>query len=455
MSWHFKSILSRILWLHVLALAIAALATPLATYFLLDATTNEFENRTLKAHAGEIADYLQLDANGRWRLNLPDDLRTFYFHSFDGFAYSIVDRSNGVLFSSLRGKAQSLTRGNSPDSPTYFQQSRGKAIYYGASFPYSHNGRTLFIQVAQNLEHPDVITDDIVAGYLLRVAWFTIPIMLLLLLSDILIFRRALRPLTHASDMARAIDPGRIDLRLPVSGVPTEVLPLVVAVNQALDRLEKGFRAQRDFTADAAHELRTPLAVLRTRVETLPDQVAVAALRADLASMTHVVNQLMEVAELEASVVDLKEAVDLRDVCADVVSTLAPIAIAQKKDIALTGSDTAVLVKGNGPMLHRAVRNLAENALRHTPAGTTVEIHVANEGAVRVLDEGPGVAPNERELIFRRFWRRDRSRSHGAGLGLAIVARIVEAHAGKIDVVNRPTGGAVFSLTLPRFQQAN
>jgi signal transduction histidine kinase len=65
------------------------------------------------------------------------------------------------------------------------------------------------------------------------------------------------------------------------------------------------------------------------------------------------------------------------------------------------------------------------------------------------------VAPNERELIFRRFWRRDRSRSHGAGLGLAIVARIVEAHAGKIDVVNRPTGGAVFSLTLPRFQQAN
>jgi signal transduction histidine kinase len=455
MNWHFNSILSRIMWLHILALGIAALATPLATYVLLNATTNEFENRTLQAHAREIATYLKPDASGRWQLNLPADLRTFYLHSFDGFAYSIVDNSNAVLFSSLRGKTQSLTRGNSPSAPTYFQQRRGKAIYYGASVPYRSGGHTIFIQVAQNLEHPDVIIDDIVADYLLRVAWFTIPIMILLLLTDLLIFRRALRPVTHASDMARAIDPARIDLRLPVDGVPREVLPLVVAVNQALDRLEKGFRAQRDFTADAAHELRTPLAVLRTRVETLPDQDSVGALRADLESMTHVVNQLMEVAELEASVVDLKEAVNLRDVCADVVAALAPIAIEQKKDIALTGSELAVLVKGNAPMLHQAVRNLAENALRHTPAGTTVEINVATDGAVRVLDEGPGVAPNERELIFRRFWRRDRSRSHGAGLGLAIVARIVEAHAGKIDVVNRPTGGAVFSLTLPRFQTAN
>ncbi|MGD0142563.1 MAG: HAMP domain-containing sensor histidine kinase [Rhizomicrobium sp.] len=455
MTWRFKSILSRIIWLHVLAFAIAALAMPLATYFLLNATANEFENRTLQAHARDIEGYLKLDGSGRWQLSLPADLRTFYLHSFDGFAYSIVDSSNKVLFSSLHDKAEGLARGSAPDSPSYFQRRSGKAVYYGASFPYNRGGRAIFIQVAQNLEHPDVIIDDIVADYLLRVSWFTIPIMLLLLLTDILIVRRALGPVTHASDMARAIDPGRIDLRLPVDGVPTEVLPLVVAVNQALDRLEKGFRAQRDFTADAAHELRTPLAVLRMRVETLPDQDAVTALRTDLETMTHVVNQLLEVAELEASVVDLKEMVDLRDVCADVVAALAPMAIEQRKDIALTGSERPVPVKGNSVMLHQAVRNLAENALRHTPVGTMVEINVAAGGAVRVLDEGPGVALGERELIFRRFWRRDRSRSHGAGLGLAIVARIIEAHAGKIEVANRPTGGAVFSLTLPRFHPAN
>jgi signal transduction histidine kinase len=99
-------------------------------------------------------------------------------------------------------------------------------------------------------------------------------------------------------------------------------------------------------------------------------------------------------------------------------------------------------------MLHRAIRNLAENALRHTPEGSSVEIGVSGDGAVSVSDEGPGVAPAERELIFRRFWRRDRSRADGAGLGLAIVSRIVEAHAGRIEVSNRTGGGAMFSIRL-------
>jgi signal transduction histidine kinase len=439
------SILSRILWLHVVALAAAAIAMPLATYLLLETTANGFENQTLRAHAESLAAYLAPEPGGQFRLDLPSDLRTFYLHGFDGFAYSIVDRSNRVLFSSLRGGGQLPGGMEAGDATSYFQRRSGRSIYYGASFPVTRGGETVRIQVGQDLEHPDVIVDDIVAGYLAHVAWFTIPIMLLLLVIDILIVRRALRPVTRASDMARAIDPGRIDLRLPESGVPAEIRPLVVAINQALDRLEEGFRAQRDFTADAAHELRTPLAVLRARIDTLPDSNTAASLRADLENMTHVVNQLLAVAELEANTAGAMETVDLHDICSDVAAGLAPIAIAQKKDIALTGCDTPVLVRGNAPMLHRAIRNLAENALRHTPEGTSVEIGVSRDGAVSVCDEGPGVAPSERELIFHRFWRRDRSR---AGLGLAIVSRIVEAHAGRIEVTNRASGGAMFSIRL-------
>jgi signal transduction histidine kinase len=135
-------------------------------------------------------------------------------------------------------------------------------------------------------------------------------------------------------------------------------------------------------------------------------------------------------------------------VCSDVAAGLAPIAIAQNKDIALTGAGVPVLIRGNAPMLHRAIRNLAENALRHTPEGTSVEIGIADDGAVSVSDEGPGISAAERELIFRRFWRRDRARADGAGLGLAIVSRIVEAHAGEIDVRSRPSGGAIFSIRL-------
>jgi signal transduction histidine kinase len=444
----FGSILFRILWLHVLALTAAAIAMPLATYFLLDTTANGFENQTLRTHAESLATYLRREPDGHWRLDLPPDLRTFYLHSFDGFAFSIVDSSDHVLFSSLRDGSELPGGKDLGDSPSYFQHRSGKSIYYGASFPVTKSGTRLRIQVGQDLEHPDVIVDDIVAGYLAHVAWFTFPIMLLLLVADALIIRRALRPLTRASEMARAIDPGRIDLRLPEAGVPTEVRPLVLAINQALDRLEQGFRVQREFTADAAHELRTPLAVLRARIDTLADTRAAASLRADLENMAHVVDQLLAVAELEANTESAMETVDIHGVCSDVAAGLAPIAIAQNKDIALTGAGVPVLIRGNAAMLHRAIRNLAENALRHTPEGTSVEIGVGQDGAVSVSDEGPGITAAERELIFRRFWRRDRARAGGAGLGLAIVSRIVEAHAGGIDVRNRPSGGAIFSIRL-------
>jgi signal transduction histidine kinase len=105
-------------------------------------------------------------------------------------------------------------------------------------------------------------------------------------------------------------------------------------------------------------------------------------------------------------------------------------------------------VHGQAEALFRAVRNLIENAIRHTPPGTSIEVDVEKGGEVRVLDDGPGVPDADRETIFRRFWRRDRAKVESRGLGLAIVARVAEAHEGTVTVDNRPTGGAVFTLRL-------
>src|SRR5581483_11274379 len=116
---------------------------------------------------------------------------------------------------------------------------------------------------------------------------------------DIVIFRRALRPLVDASEMAQKINPKRTDVRLSPKKIPNEILPLVQAVNQALDRLEAGFRVQREFTADAAHELRTPLTILRSRIDTLADRQVAEALRQDIAGMSRIVSQLLDIAELE------------------------------------------------------------------------------------------------------------------------------------------------------------
>ena len=124
-----------------------------------------------------------------------------------------------------------------------------------------------------------------------------------------------------------------------------------------------------------------------------------------------------------------------------------PLALAQGKYIALSGADRSIWVKGNSEMLSRAVRNLVENAINYSPPGTTVEIVVEDNGILHVLDEGPGIKDDERELIFRRFWRRDRRRAGSAGLGLSIVQRIADAHAASVSVENRRTGGAKFSLS--------
>jgi signal transduction histidine kinase len=336
----------------------------------------------------------------------------------------------------------------------FLETRRGEDTISGASVPKQVDDRMIWIQVAENLAHRDVLTDDIVADFFKRVGWITLPMLLLLLAIDIVIFRRALRPLLQASNQARNISPARTDVRLPVDPIPTEIRPLVSAVNQALDRLEEGFRAQREFTADAAHELRTPIAVLRTRLDTLADQKTTEALRQDVEGMCRVVGQLLDVAESDTFVVAPAERADLHAVCAEVVESVAPLAIAQGKEISLDAADEPVWVNGNADMLYRAVRNLVENALRHTREGTAVELVVKADGTVTVLDQGPGVHDDDRAFLFHRFWRRDRRRAGSAGLGLSIVRRIAEAHMASITVENRKTGGASFSLRFPRAAQA-
>jgi manganese transport protein len=211
---------------------------------------------------------------------------------------------------------------------------------------------------------------------------------------------------------------------------------------------QKQITIQREFIADAAHELRTPLAVLRVRVNTIEDEKVAQLFRADINAISRTVNQLLDVAEMETLVVDPDERADLVSVCAETIAQIAPLALANGKDVALIGAENPVWIRGNAEALLRAMRNLVGNAIAHTAEGTTVETVIDSLGVVRVCDRGPGVALEDRQLIFRRFWRRDRRRTNGAGLGLAIVSRIVEAHGGVIAVSDNVGGGAVFSVSL-------
>jgi signal transduction histidine kinase len=445
----FRSVVSRIIALHLLAIVVTSICMALALYIMLNHAAQELHHRALRERASEILRYLDRGPDGAPRLSLPAPLAELYSEAYGRSAFAVLDPTGRVLFSSL-AEDRAITLAHAQEQPfEYFKLNHQGSDIFGVTMAADVKGQPLTIQVSEDVAHRDVLIDDIVAQFFTRVGWITAPILLLLLIIDVVIFRRALRPIIAASTLAERIGPAHTELRLPEEGMPQEVMPLVRAVNQALDRLEEGFRGQREFTADAAHELRTPLAILRTQIDTIDDRELAKSLRDDIESMSRLVNQLLEIAELDTFVIGDGEIADLSAIATEIAAYIAPLALSQHKTVAVTGADQLVRVRGNADALGRALRNLVENALRHTAAGTTVEISVDPVGALRVMDRGTGVPCAEREQIFQRFWRRDRRRAGSAGLGLAIVKRIAGMHGAAVDVSDRPGGGAIFAIRFP------
>jgi signal transduction histidine kinase len=437
--FRFKSLTSRLVLLHIVAVAVVAIFLPLVLFWLLTSEVNHLHREQMRDQAEVLGERLGVKPDGTITLDLPDSLKDLYSEAYGRYQYDILDGSGRLLFSSHKNAAPIVrSEGSAPDTIS------------GASVSKDIGGQSVRIRVAEDLAHRDVIIDDIIANFFRRVGWITIPTLLILLAIDIVIFRRAIAPLLRASEEAKSIGPARTDIRLPTRQIPSEILPLVTAVNQALDRLEDGFRGQRQFTADAAHQLRTPLAILQTRIETLGgplgDRAGTLELQADIESMSRIVRQLLEIAELDTLVLDPSETADLRAVCSEVVGSIAPYALAGQKDIALKGTSDPVRIRGNAEMLQRAIFNLAENAIKYTARDTSVDVEVRDDGSVRVRDCGPGIPASEHDLIFQRFWRGDRRRTDGAGLGLSIVREVAEDHAATVAVENLPSGGAQFTL---------
>lgn len=444
----FRSIISRIVVLHVVAVGVTSVLIPAALLYLLTEAANTLHRDALRSQALTIGSFIRLQPDASVTLDIPPEVRPLYSGGYGLYDYAVLDAEGRVLFSSRPDRSALFPLDEQAARDWYVRRRSTGAVLFGVSVMRPVGDRMYFVQVAQDLSHRDVIIDDVVSSFLPRVAWITFPILLLLLVIDIVIFRRALDSVREASMAAASIGPQRTDVRLPERAVPTEVAPLVHAVNQALDRLEAGFRAQRDFTADMAHELRTPLAIARARVDSLKPGLVRDQLCADLVTMARTVNQVLDIAELESFLVATDARADLHEVCVEAVTLMAPLAVERGQSIALTGVPGPVWVRGHTEALFRAVRNLVENAIRHTPAGVSIEVEVTQNGVVRVLDDGPGIPGTDRESIFRRFWRRDRAKGESRGLGLAIVSRVAEAHDGSVTVDDRPGGGSVFTLKL-------
>lgn len=293
------------------------------------------------------------------------------------------------------------------------------------------------------------------------------------------IVRASLRPLANMEHTAEAIAAGDLSRRVPDADPRTEVGRLGNALNGMLSQIETAFRAQaeseataresegrmRRFIADASHELRTPLAVIRgfaeyyrQRSEVPQDELdrLIGRVEDEAARMGVLVDDLLLLARLDQQRPLARRPVDLLALAADAVHDARVVDGGREITLSVR-SGSAFIVTGDEVRLRQVIGNLVNNALRHTPAGAPVDVVVRSgtlggspAAVLEVVDEGPGMPPEQAERVFERFYRADPARSRGGtGLGLAIVAGLVAAHGGEVALDTTPGEGATFRVVLP------
>jgi len=311
------------------------------------------------------------------------------------------------------------------------------------------------VQVGERREVRDKLGRE-TAKNLLQPLWLALPVLGLVIWLGV---SRGLRPLATLRQQVEARDPQNLS---PLSGaaVPVEVAPLVAALNTLFARVRTLLDNERRFTADAAHELRTPLAAIKTQAQVaraaLKDEERTRALDQVLAGCdraAHLVEQLLILARIEPAQLEWREPCDLRALAAAAIAEMAPGALAKGVEVQLLEGET-VSVDGDPGLLHILMRNLIDNAIRYSPGGSSVRVAVrpaAGGAEFTVSDQGPGIPAEARTLVWERFHRVLGTGEAGSGLGLSIVKRIAELHGAQATLGDGEGGrGLRVSVTFPK-----
>ncbi len=302
------------------------------------------------------------------------------------------------------------------------------------------------VQVAESLRDRGAVSQELVWRLLLPLA-IALPVLALAL---IVLIRRSLRPLSRLADSIGERSAGCLDT-IPMPGVLREMHPMVAQLNRLFVRLAESFDKERRFTADAAHELRTPLAAIRAHAQVAqaePDAArrdnALAQVVEGTDRTTHLVEQLLTLARLDGAQMTANfQPCDLRAVAIQVAAQCAPAAMVKAIDLEVEEGGP-VPVQGDAVLLSVLFRNLVDNAIRYAPPATRIVVALReNPPGLAVMDQGPGIPPGDRERVVQRFVRLPGQDASGAGLGLSIVARIAELHGARLSLEDRPQGGLV------------
>ena len=442
----------RLLWNLTLMLVVLMLASSLSAYYNGREAADTAYDRTLLASARTIAAGLS-QRDGSLSADVPYvALDTFAYDSAGRIYYQVNDIQQRLISGYENLPAPPPGTPRTDDYPAlarfYDGQYQGQnvrvvSLLKAVSEP-NMNGMAE-IRVAETDEARVSMARSLMADTLLRLGMLGLGALLVVWLA----VSAALRPLERLRRAVEEREPD--DLRpLPRVAVQRELRPLVQALNHFTERLRGQFERQSQFIADAAHELRTPLAVIKARLELGLRAHDPATWRSTLEQavqgtdrLTHLANQLLSLARIENGARAIAEGgaqrLDLSQLSRELGMAMAPLAHARGVALALE-ADQPVWLRGEPTLLSELLNNLLDNALAHTPPGGNVIVRVTSQAVLEVEDDGAGIPFEDRERVFERFYRRNQHVA-GSGLGLAIVGEICRAHLARITLHDGAQGG--------------
>ena len=447
-----------LIWLLVLLIPLLTLGG-INSYFRAYHFSNLAYDRSLFRAALALADQIFV-VHGKVKVDLPQKALDLLEYDKDDWIYYRVTDPQGEIVTGEPALPLPATP-PAPGEHVYYEAMLGEKPVRVVAFSLPLKGTsargTALVQVAETEAKRDKLAEEIITAMML-------PQLLIVLLAGALVHygvRLGLAPLDrlqHAIEQRSHRDLSAV----PFEDAPREVQPLLRAMNDLLQRLRESIVRQQRFTADASHQLRTPLAGLQTQAEmalreTDPTKVrhALEWIRASTMRLSHLLSQLLALARVEPG--SGREAqlqtVDLILLARETTAEWVTPALAKHIDLGFQADPAAIMVSGNPLMLHEMLSNLLDNAIRYTPPQGKVTVVVAQQAQKALLmveDNGPGIPVEERDQIFERFHRLADSASEGCGLGLAIVREIAQAHSAEITVGVGPQGlGTRMMVSLP------
>lgn len=425
----------------------------------LDRTGDIAQNELLRRQAAEVVNALSVSTtkrgSGKLKINLSRETAAAYVNRDEGYVYYVQD-SRGRMLAQSNPLASIWVQPALPLRPgeptllnTEARDGETSALYLLVQ-PVIIPGGPLYVIVGQYRTIDDVLLKSAKAALMPDLLLVLAPLFVVALLAAGGLVRQGLRPLQvlakTMTEVGSQVQRGH-DGRVSVDYAPSEVRPVVNAFNDVLAAFEKSMAGQKALTADTAHQLKTPLAVLQARLEQIGPFEGRKELERDVLRMTRLVQQLLHYAVLSQHPATLSKG-DLVGVVRDLVSSMVPLALKGGVELRFEAPEPPVTVQMDSLQVAEAVGNLVDNAIRHSKPKSAVDVVISEDGRVRVMDRGPGIPVAMQPMVFTRFWQGPDGESvhGGAGLGLAVVAEIMRQHGGTARMESREGGGSVFEL---------